>query len=402
MSKKVVLAYSGGLDTSVILKWLQQERHCEVATLTADLGQGEELASAQRRARSLGASEVIVSDLREEFVRDYVFSALRAGALYEHDYLLGTAIARPLIARHLVATADSLNAAAIAHGATGKGNDQVRFELGVYALNPDINVIAPWREWSFDSRSSLLAYARQNGVELEEGQPTKPSYSMDANLLHISYEGGCLEDPWQAPPADMWKLSCDAEQAPDQPQHLEINFERGNPVALDGKAMSPALLLAELNGIAGRHGIGRVDMVENRYLGLKSRGCYESPGGTLLWTAHRALEALVLDREEQHLQDDLRPRYARLVYNGYWWSPERLHLQSLFDRMQSQVSGAVKLKLYKGSGVVQGRRSRDSLYDEKLSSFEADGGLYRHQDATGFIRLNALRLKTLAQRRRQD
>ena len=399
MTQKIVLAYSGGLDTSIILKWLQEERQYEVITLTADIGQGDELVSAQRRAESLGAAEVIVSDLREEFVRDYVFAALRAGALYEHDYLLGTAIARPLIAHHLVDTVRSRGADAIAHGATGKGNDQVRFELGVYALQPDIKVIAPWREWSLDSRSSLLAYAQRHGIEVDTSQTGEPPYSMDANLLHISYEGACLEDPWAPPPGDMWKLSCAAEQAPDQADYLEVDFEQGSPVALNGQSMTPATLLTQLNSLAARHGIGRVDMVENRYVGLKSRGCYETPGGTLLWTAHRALESLVLDREEQHLQDDIRPRYARLVYNGYWWSPERMHLQSLFDRIQTHVSGSVKLKLYKGSGSVQGRRARHALYDEKLSSFESDGGAYQQADAAGFIKLNALRLKTIAKNR---
>lgn len=400
MAKKVVLAYSGGLDTSIILKWLQEERRCEVVAFTADLGQGEELNPAQARAESLGAVKVVVRDLREEFVRDYVFPVLRAGAVYEHDYLLGSAIARPLIARHLVDLAAALSADAVAHGATGKGNDQVRFELGVYALNPSIKVIAPWREWSFDSRSSLLAYAERHGIEIEKSPTGESPYSMDANLLHVSYEGGCLEDPWQEPPAAMWKLSCPIEQTPDDPEYLEIDFERGNPTALDGKPMTPAVLLAALNQAAGRHGIGRVDMVENRYLGLKSRGCYETPGGTLLWTAHRALESLALDREEQHLQDDLRPRYARLIYNGYWWSPERMHLQALFDDVQTHVGGTVRLKLYKGSGTVVGRRAQNALYDEKLSSFESDGGAYRQADASGFIKLNALRLKTIAGSRR--
>jgi len=397
--QKVVLAYSGGLDTSVILKWLQETYGCEVVTFTADLGQGEELEPARAKAEALGVREIHIDDLREEFVRDFVFPMLRANALYEGEYLLGTSIARPLIAKRLVEIANETNADAVSHGATGKGNDQVRFELGAYALKPGVRVIAPWREWDLSSRESLLAYAERHGIPIERRAGQASPWSMDANLLHISYEGGALEDPWIEPDPTMWRWTVAAEQAPDLPQYLEIGFAAGDAVSVDGVAMSPATLLAHLNAVAGAHGIGRLDLVENRYVGMKSRGCYETPGGTLLLKAHRAIESLTLDREVAHLKDDLMPRYAALVYNGYWWSPERIALQTLIDGTQAWVNGVVRLKLYKGSVMVVGRRSEDSLFDARIATFEDDAGAYHQGDAEGFIKLNALRMRIAAAKR---
>ncbi len=398
---KVVLAYSGGLDTSIILRWLQETYDCEVVTFTADLGQGEELEPARAKAEAMGIREIYIEDLREEFVRDFVFPMFRANTLYEGEYLLGTSIARPLIARRLVEIAGETGADAISHGATGKGNDQVRFELGAYALKPDIRVIAPWREWDLNSREKLLAYAEAHGIPVEMKRGKKSPYSMDANLLHISYEGGPLEDPWTEPEEAMWRWTTAPEQAPDEPRYLVIGFERGDPVSLDGERMSPATLLAELNRIGGEHGIGRLDLVENRYVGMKSRGCYETPGGTLLLRAHRAIESITLDREAAHLKDELMPRYASLIYNGYWWSPEREMLQQAIDHTQQRVNGEVRLKLYKGSASVVGRRSEhDSLFDPNLATFEDDAGAYDQRDAEGFIRLNALRLRIAGKRER--
>jgi argininosuccinate synthase len=399
--RKVVLAYSGGLDTSVILKWLQENYHCEVVTFTADIGQGEELEPARTKAQAAGVKQVYIDDLREEFVREFVFSMFRANALYEGEYLLGTSIARPLIAKRLVEIAVETGADAISHGATGKGNDQVRFELGAYALKPDIKIIAPWREWDLLSRERLLAYADTHGipVEMKRGG-TKSPYSMDANLLHISYEGSDLEDPWTEPSEDMWRWTVAPEKAPDQPTYIELEFARGDCVGLDGTRMSPATLLAELNRIGGENGIGRADIVENRYVGMKSRGCYETPGGTILLKAHRAIESLTLDRESAHLKDDLMPRYASLVYNGYWWSPERRMLQAAIDQTQTVVNGLVRLKLYKGNVTVVGRKSdSNSLFDASIATFEEDAGAYDQGDATGFIRLNALRLRVAGRKR---
>ena len=390
---KVVLAYSGGLDTSVICRWLQETHGAEVVTFTADIGQGDEVEPARAKAQAMGVTEIYVEDLKETFARDYVFPMFRANALYEGEYLLGTSIARPLIARRLVEIAAETGADAIAHGATGKGNDQVRFELGAYALNPDIRIIAPWREWELNSREALLDYCRNRRIPVDFERKGESPYSMDANLLHISYEGGGLEDPWNAPDENMWRWSVAPESAPDVPQVLEIVFAAGDAVALDGERMSPAGLLARLNELGGAHGIGRQDIVENRYVGMKSRGCYETPGGTILLKAHRAMESLTLDREVAHLKDELMPRYAGLIYNGYWWSPERKALQALIDESQQTVNGVVRLKLYKGTVTVLGRRSPDSLYDEDTATFEADRGTYRQEDATGFIRLNALRLR---------
>ncbi len=396
--KKVVLAYSGGLDTSVILKWLEDTYACEIVTFTADIGQGGEVEPARAKAEAMGVEEIYIEDLTEPFVRDYVFPMFRANALYEGEYLLGTSIARPLIARRLVEIAHETGADAIAHGATGKGNDQVRFELGAYALDPGIRIIAPWREWDLLSREKLLAYAEAHGIPVEmKREGSKSPYSMDANLLHISYEGYDLEDPWNEPDDAMWRWTVAPEKAPDRPRYLEIAFERGDPVAIDGRALSPAALLAELNRIGGAHGVGRTDIVENRYVGMKSRGCYETPGGTLLLKAHRAMESLTLDREAAHLKDELMPRYAKLVYNGYWWAPEREMLQAAIDQTQARVNGVVRLKLYKGGVMVVGRRSEsDSLFDESIATFEEDAGAYDQQDATGFIRLNALRLRVAA------
>jgi len=398
--KKVVLAYSGGLDTSVILKWLQEQYGCEVVTFTADIGQGEELEPARAKAAAAGVREIYIEDLREEFVRDFVFPMFRANALYEGEYLLGTSIARPLIARRLVEIASATGADAIAHGATGKGNDQVRFELAAYAFNPDIRVIAPWREWDLLSREKLLSWAESRGIAVEHKRAGGRSpYSVDANLLHISYEGGELEDPWCEPAEDLWRWTVSPERAPAEPRSIEIGFQRGDACSVDGQSMSPAEVLATLNRVGGEHGIGRVDIVENRYVGMKSRGCYETPGGTILLKAHRAMESLTLDREAAHLKDELMPRYASLVYNGYWFSPEREMLQAAIDHTQQSVNGTVRLKLYRGNVTVSGRRSgSDSLFDESVATFEDDAGAYQQGDASGFIRLNALRLRVAARR----
>ncbi len=399
--KKVVLAYSGGLDTSIILKWLQDVYHCEVVTFTADIGQGEEVAPARAKAKAMGIKEIYVEDLREEFARDYVFPMFRANAIYEGEYLLGTSIARPLIAKRLVEIARETGADAISHGATGKGNDQVRFELGAYALNPDIRVIAPWREWDLLSREKLMKYAEEHGIEVDYAkQSGKSPYSMDANLLHISYEGDILEDPWNEPDEDMWRWTVSPEEAPDEPTYIELTFERGDIVAINGQRMSPAGVMSYLNTVAGADGVGRDDIVENRYVGMKSRGCYETPAGTVMLKAHRAMESLTLDREAAHLKDELMPRYAEMVYNGYWWSPEREALQALIDKTQETVNGDVRIKLYKGNVIVVGRRSEsDSLFDESIATFEDDQGAYDQKDAAGFIRLNALRLRVGARRR---
>jgi argininosuccinate synthase len=399
--RKVVLAYSGGLDTSVILKWLQQEYGCEVVTFTADIGQGEELEPARAKAQAAGVKEIYIDDLREEFVRDFVYPMFRANALYEGEYLLGTSIARPLIAKRLVEIAAETGADAVSHGATGKGNDQVRFELGAYALNPEIKIIAPWREWDLLSREKLMTYAAEHGIAVEmKRDGTKSPYSMDANLLHISYEGYDLEDPWVEPGSDMWRWTVSPEDAPDRPTTIELGFERGDIVSIDGAAMTPAQVLAELNRIGGEHAIGRADIVENRYVGMKSRGCYETPGGTIMLKAHRAMESLTLDREAAHLKDELMPRYASLVYNGYWFSPERRMLQAAIDATQDVVNGTVRLKLYKGNVMVVGRKSEtDSLFDASIATFEEDAGAYDQSDATGFIRLNALRLRVQGRKR---
>jgi len=396
--KKVVLAYSGGLDTSIILKWLQDEYQCEVVTFTADIGQGEELEPARTKAQALGVKEIYIEDLRETYVRDYVFPMFRANTIYEGEYLLGTSIARPLIAKRMVEIAQQTGADAIAHGATGKGNDQVRFELGAYALNPTIKVIAPWREWDLNSREKLLHYAEQHRIPIEMKRGKQSPYSMDANLLHISYEGGELEDPWQAPEEDMWRWTVSPEAAPDRAVTVELTFAQGDIVAIDGQSMTPAQVLTHLNKIAGEHGIGRLDLVENRYVGMKSRGCYETPGGTLMLKAHRAMESLTLDREVAHLKDELMPRYASLIYNGYWWSPERQLLQQLIDASQVNVNGQVRLKLYKGNVIVLGRQSQtNSLFDSNIATFEDDAGAYNQKDAEGFIKLNALRMRIAAQ-----
>jgi len=396
--KKVVLAYSGGLDTSVILKWLQDEYKCEVVTFTADLGQGEELEPARSKAKSAGVKEIYIDDLREEFVRDFVFPMFRANTVYEGEYLLGTSIARPLIAKRLIEIAAETNADAISHGATGKGNDQVRFELGAYALNPNIHIIAPWREWDLLSREKLMNYAEKHGipVEMKHKQGGSP-YSMDANLLHISYEGRHLENPATEAEDSMWRWTVSPEAAPDAAEYLDIEYVNGDPVSLNGEAMKPHELLAHLNKLGGKHGIGRLDLVENRYVGMKSRGCYETPGGTIMLKAHRAIESLTLDREVAHLKDDLMPRYASMIYNGYWWSPERLALQTLIDHTQKSVNGWVRLKLYKGNVIVAGRDSKtDSLFDSSIATFEDDAGAYDQKDAGGFIKLNALRMRIAA------
>jgi argininosuccinate synthase len=399
--KKVVLAYSGGLDTSVILKWLEEVYDCEVVTFTADVGQGEEIEPARAKAHAMGVKEVYIETLKEEFARDYVFPMFRANTLYEGEYLLGTSIARPLIAKRLVEIAQETGADAIAHGATGKGNDQVRFELGAYALNPDIKIIAPWREWDLTSRETLMAYAEKHGIPVEQKLGKKSPYSMDANSLHISYEGGILEDPWAEPEEDMWLWTVSPEQAPDTPTYVEITFERGDAVALDGKPHSPGQIMDVLNKLGGANGIGRTDIVENRYVGMKSRGCYETPAGTILLKAHRAIESLTLDREAAHLKDELMPRYATLIYNGYWWSPERRLLQTMIDASQEHVNGSVRLKLYKGNVILVGRKSdSDSLFDERIATFEDDAGAYNQKDAEGFIRLNALRMRISARQKR--
>ncbi len=402
--KKVVLAYSGGLDTSVILKWLQDEYGCEVVTFTADIGQGEELEPARKKAKMAGVKQIFVEDLREEFVRDFVFPMFRANAVYEGEYLLGTSIARPLIAKHLVDIARKTGADAISHGATGKGNDQVRFELGAYALMPDVRVIAPWREWDLLSREKLLQYAEEHGIPVDyKKKKGKAPYSMDANLLHISYEGGILEDPGYEPEESMWRITVSPEKAPGRPQYVELGYEKGDVVSIDGKRLTPAKVLARLNDLGGRHGVGRLDMVENRYVGMKSRGCYETPGGTIMLRAHRAMESITLDREVLALKDDLMPRYARMIYNGYWFSPERKLLQGLIDESQKTVNGTVRVKLYKGTVTTVGRASKtDSLFDPAISTFEDDSGAYDQADAAGFIRLNALRMRIAAKRRKRS
>ncbi|MBT8419944.1 MAG: argininosuccinate synthase [Gammaproteobacteria bacterium] len=399
--KKVVLAYSGGLDTSIILKWLQDKYDCEVVTFTADIGQGEEIEPARQKAIAMGMKEIYIEDLREEFVREYVFPMFRANAIYEGEYLLGTAIARPLIAKRLVEIARDTDADAISHGATGKGNDQVRFELGAYALSPDIRVIAPWREWDLDSREKLLDYAASHGIPVETKPGGGSPYSMDANLLHISYEGGGLEDPWWEPTEDIWRWTRSPLDAPDSPRYVEIGFEHGDIRSIDGEPLSPAAVLAHLNALGGEHGIGRTDIVENRYVGMKSRGCYETPGGTIMLKAHRAIESITLDREVAHLKDELMPRYAKLLYNGYWWSPERKALQALIDQSQIPVNGEVRLKLYKGNVTLVGRKSAtDSLFDANIATFEEDRGAYDQKDAEGFIRLNALRMRIAGRQKR--
>ncbi len=400
--KKVVLAYSGGLDTSVIVKWLQEQYQCEVVTFTADIGQGEEVEPARAKAESMGVKEIYIEDLQEEFVSNYVYPMFRANTIYEGEYLLGTSIARPLIAKRLVDIAAETGADAISHGATGKGNDQVRFELGAYALKPGIKVIAPWREWNLNSRQSLLDYAEKNAIPIEMKRGTKSPYSMDANLLHISYEGDLLEDPWKEAEADMWRWTVSPEEAPDQARYVELGFKQGDIVSVDGKSMTPAEVLSTLNKIGGEHGIGRSDIVENRFVGMKSRGCYETPGGTIMLKAHRAIESITLDRELAHLKDELMPRYAHLIYNGFWWSPERKALQALIDQSQLPVNGNVRLKLYKGNVIVSGRESAsDSLFDANIATFEDDAGSYNQKDAEGFIKLNALRLKIAASKGRK-
>ena len=399
---KVVLAYSGGLDTSVIVKWLQEKYKCEVVTFTADIGQGEEVEPARAKAKALGVNKIYIDDLREEFVRDYVFPMFRANAVYEGEYLLGTSIARPLISKRLIEIANEVGADAIAHGATGKGNDQVRFELGAYALKPGIKVIAPWREWELTSREKLMDYCKKHQIPVDfSGKKKKSPYSMDANLLHVSYEGGVLEDPWIESEEDMWRWTVSPENAPDIPIYLNLEFKKGDIVAIDDKLMSPAEILSNLNKVGGDNGIGRLDLVENRYVGMKSRGCYETPGGTIMLYAHRAIESLTLDRESAHLKDSLMPKYAEVVYNGYWWSPERSMLQKLIDTTQEVVNGIVRLKLYKGNIVVAGRKSPDSLFDERIATFEDDDGAYDQKDAEGFIKLNALRLRIAANKGRK-
>lgn len=391
---KVVLAYSGGLDTSVILKWLQDEYDCEVVTFTADIGQGEEVEPAREKAKAMGINEIYIEDLREEFAREYVFPMFRANTIYEGEYLLGTSIARPLIAKRLVEIAKETGAQAISHGATGKGNDQVRFELGAYALMPDVKVIAPWREWDLNSRQKLLDYAEKHGIPVEMKRGKKSPYSMDANLLHISYEGDMLEDPWTEPEESMWRWSVSPENAPDTPTYLELSYEKGDIVAINGEKMSAATVLEYLNKVGGQNGVGRLDIVENRYVGMKARGCYETPAGTIMLPAHRAIESITVDREVAHLKDELMPRYASLIYNGYWWSPERTMLQTMIDESQKNVNGMVRVKIYKGNVIVVGRESTtNSLFDESIATFEDDEGAYNQKDAEGFIKLNALRLR---------
>ena len=392
--KKVVLAYSGGLDTSVIAKWLMETYGLEVITFTADIGQGEETKEAKAKAKKLGIKKIYIEDLKEEFVKDYVYPMFRANAIYEGEYFLGTSIARPLISKRLVEIAKKEKADFICHGATGKGNDQVRFELAAYALNPKIQIIAPWREWEFVSRSDLMKYARKHKIAVDYDKGKTSPYSMDANILHTSYEGGILEDPWKKPEESMWLRTKSLEKSKSRPQTIELTFHRGNIVSINNKKMSPSKILDSLNILAGSHGIGRDDIVENRYVGIKSRGCYETPGGTIYYKAHKAMESITLDREVLHLKEDLTNRYSRLIYNGYWFSPERESIQSLVDQSQERVSGVVKVKLYKGNVVVQGRKSPNSLYSEDLSTFENDSGTYDQRDAEGFIKINALRLKS--------
>jgi len=398
---KIVLAYSGGLDTSIIAKWLQETYDAEVITFTADIGQGEEVEPARAKAQAMGIKHIHIEDLREEFARDYVFPMFRANAIYEGEYLLGTSIARPLIAKRLVEIAREHNADAISHGATGKGNDQVRFELGAVALSPDVVTIAPWREWDLSSRESLMKYAEEHDIAIDyAGNKKKSPYSMDANLLHISFEGGILEEPYTEAEEDMWRWSVSPEAAPDEAQYLEIEYEKGDIVAIDGETLKPYEVMIKLNELGGKHGIGRLDIVENRYVGMKSRGCYETPAGTIMLKAHRGIESLTLDREAAHLKDELMPRYAKIIYNGYWFSPERMMLQALIDKSQEYVNGTVRVKLYKGSVSVVGRKSNDSLFDEKIATFEDDAGAYDQKDAEGFIRLNGLRLAIEASRGR--
>ncbi len=397
--KKVVLAYSGGLDTSVILKWLEDTYNCEVVTFTADIGQGEELEPARTKAEKMGVKEIYIDDLTDEFVSDFVYPMFRANAIYEGEYLLGTSIARPLIAKRLVEIARETGADAIAHGATGKGNDQVRFELGAYALEPEIKIIAPWREWDLNSREKLINYAEQNNIPIDYKKGNASPYSMDANLLHISYEGEILEDPWAAPEESMWRWTKSPERAPDIPTLIELEYKKGDIIAIDGKSLSPAQVLTALNVIGGENGIGRLDIVENRYVGMKARGCYETPGGTIMLKAHRAIESLTLDREVAHFKDELMPKYAALLYNGYWWSPERLLIQNMIDDSQENVNGKVRLKLYKGNVDVVGRASdSDTLFSPALATFEDDEGAYNQADAEGFIKLNALRLRVAKNR----
>ncbi|WP_319381725.1 argininosuccinate synthase [Thiomicrorhabdus sp.] len=397
--KKVVLAYSGGLDTSIIAKWLQEEYQCEVVTFTADIGQGEEIEPARAKAQAMGIKEIYIEDLREEFARDFVFPMMRANAIYEGEYRLGTSIARPLISKRLVEIAKETGADAVAHGATGKGNDQVRFEMNAYALMPDVKVIAPWREWDLMSREKLMAYAEEHNISIEKKKGKKSPYSMDANLLHISYEGGIIEDPANEPEEDMWLWTVSPENAPDAPTYLDITFEKGDIVAINGDAMSPATVMEYLNKVGGENGIGRDDIVENRFVGMKARGCYETPAGTIMLKAHRAMESLTLDRNAAHLKDELMPKYAEMIYNGFWFAPEREMLQALIDKSQENVSGNVRVKLYKGNVVVVGRTSENSLFDEAIATFEEDGGAYNHKDAEGFIKLNSLRLRTAAKKR---
>ncbi|MEX0942209.1 MAG: argininosuccinate synthase [Pseudomonadales bacterium] len=401
---KIVLSYSGGLDTTAILKWLQETYQCEVVTFTADLGDGDDYSAVADKAKRTGAIASYVEDLREEFARDYVFPMFRCNTIYEGEYLLGTSIARPLIARRLVEIAEETGAGAISHGATGKGNDQVRFELGAYALNPDIKVVAPWREWDLTSRESLMEFCEKHQIKVDrKHEGARSPYSMDANLLHISYEGGILEDPYAEPEESMWLWTRSPQAAPDSPTYLELTYLNGDVTAIDGKAMTPGEVITQLNKVGGENGIGRVDIVENRYVGMKARGCYETPGGTILLKGHRAIESITLDRELAHLKDELMPRYASLIYNGYWWSPERHALQALIDQSQEHVSGTVRLKLYKGSVMVVGRESEsDSLYDGNIVTFEDDAGAYDQKDAAGFIRLNALRLKVASKKGRNN
>jgi argininosuccinate synthase len=399
--KKVVLAYSGGLDTSVIVRWLQETYNCEVVTFTADLGQGEEVEPARAKAAALGVKEIYIEDMREEFVRDFVFPMFRANTIYEGEYLLGTSIARPLIAKRLVEIANETGADAISHGATGKGNDQVRFEMGAYALKPGVHVIAPWREWDLTSRETLMAYCAEHDIPVDfSGKKKKSPYSMDANLLHISYEGGLLEDPWSEAEEDMWRWSVSPEAAPNEPTYLELTYKNGDIVAIDGEELSPATVLETLNKVGGANGIGRLDIVENRFVGMKARGCYETPGGTIMMRAHRAIESITLDREAAHLKDSMMPKYAELIYNGFWWSEERKMMQQMIDYSQRHVNGDVRVKLYKGNVSVVGRRSNDSLFDESIATFEDDAGSYDQKDAEGFIKLNALRMRIAASKGR--
>ena len=398
---KVVLAYSGGLDTSIIIEWLKENYDCEVVTFTADIGQGEEVEPARAKAIAAGVKEIYIEDLKEEFVRDYVFPMFRANTIYEGEYLLGTSIARPLISKRLIEIANETGADAISHGATGKGNDQIRFELGAYALKPGVAIIAPWREWDLNSRESLMKYAEDHGIEIDyQKQGKKSPYSMDANLLHISYEGDILEDPWAEAEDDMWRWSVSPEQAPDEATYIELEYVKGDPVALNGEKLSPAVMLETLNKMGGDNGVGRLDIVENRFVGMKSRGCYETPGGTIMLKGHRAIESITLDREVAHLKDALMPKYAEMIYNGFWWSPERKMMQSMIDDSQEYVNGTVRLKLYKGSVSCVGRKSDNTLFDEGMATFEDDGGSYDQKDAAGFIKLNALRLRIASQKGR--